>query len=175
MISCSGVIWPRPVAAAENAAASATAELELLPDETLVAVVIPQLNLLDAKITALGQPLHAPIPPLLMMGKGMLGLHDGLKDDGAVVLAMVGPTSDENKVGTSLVIIGITDYQKFIGQFSPQEDQGIAAITIHGQKLYAAKTKNNLAVLVKADDASRKLLERVVARRRTGSSRIWRR
>jgi hypothetical protein len=162
-ISCSGVIWNKSAAAAESAAASATSELELLPDETLVAVVVPQLNLLDAKITALGQPLHAPLPPLLMMGKGMLGLHDGLKDDGAVVLAMIGPATDENKVGTPLVIIGVTDYQKFIGQFSPQEDQGIAAVTIHGQKMYAAKAKNDLAVLVKADDASRKLLERVVS------------
>ncbi len=174
-ISYNAVIWSR-AAAAESAAASATTELELLPDETLAAVVVPQLSLLDAKITSLGQPLRAPIPPLMMMGKGMLGLHDGLKDDGALVLAMVGPASDENKMGTAMAIVGVTDYQKFIAQFSPQEQgQDIAAITVHGQKMYSAKAKNNFAVLVKADDASRQLLERVVSARRPRSSRTWHR
>jgi hypothetical protein len=163
-IAVSGLTLNRTVNAAESAAASATAELELLPDGTLAAVVVPQLNILDAKITALGQPLHAPIPPLLMMGKGMLGLRDGLKDDGAAVLAMVGPVSNENKMGTPLVIVGVTDYQKFIGQFSPQEQgQGITAITIHGQKMYAAKAKNSFAVLTEANDANQKLLERITS------------
>ncbi|HZZ29259.1 MAG TPA: hypothetical protein VFE46_14775 [Pirellulales bacterium] len=148
--------------AASNDAAAA---LTLLPDDTLAAVVIPQLNVLDAKISGLGGALQMPIPSPMMLGRGMIGLKDGLKEDGPLVVAAIGPSTEEHDFGTFVGLVAITDYQKLIGQFSPQDQGGgISQLTLpHVPKLLIAKVNDNFAVFAHAGDESRKQLERIVA------------
>jgi hypothetical protein len=156
----------QPVQAADTEAASSTSSaLELLPDETLAALVVPNLSLLDAKITGLGAPLQTPIPSPLMLGRGMIGLKDGLKEDGCVVIAMVGPLSGDNDYGTPVILIPASDYSKLIAQYSPTDQgHGVSLVHIPQSPPLLVASKNSYAVFVHSGDAGRKLLDSVLQR-----------
>ncbi|HTQ40695.1 MAG TPA: hypothetical protein VMJ32_16855 [Pirellulales bacterium] len=173
-LTLAGPICGAAARAAEGgAAASASAALEILPDETLAALVVPQLSMLDAKISGLGGPLQMPIPSTVMLGRSMIGLKDGLKDDGPLVLALVGPVKGDDDYGAVLGIVAADDYQKLIGQYSPQDQgQGISLVRVpQTPGLYVAQ-KNGFAVFVKATDDQRKVLQSVLQRKAEMSNTI---
>lgn len=138
--------------------------LELVPDDVLAVAVVPQLKNFDTKISSLGGPLKFPVPPPIATGFTVLGFAQGLDETRPVALALV-PTSEKGDA-VGLTYLPISDYDKLIGQLSPQDkENGISQISLAAGQWLAAK-KGDYAVLAgEASIGARKALDRALARR----------
>ena len=69
--------------------------LDVIPSDAWAAVIVRDLKGLNDKVIGVGQQLGLPIGPgtmagdPLMMAKGMLGIMEGLNDNGSVALVLL--------------------------------------------------------------------------------------
>jgi hypothetical protein len=97
--------------------------LKLVPDSALGVVVLNRPSTLDFKIQALGRQLQLPIPsPLAILGQ-QTGLHEGL-DETASIALLVLPPQGKLPMPTPIILVPVTDYDKFLAQFNPEGPAG---------------------------------------------------
>jgi hypothetical protein len=119
-----------------------------VPQGALAFGVIRNVGELDKKIAAIAQELQIPVPSPLMAIRAQAGIQEGLDEKGALVFAIFPPTERQDPVFPGLplpvLLVPVTDYAKFVGQFNPDDAKSdvvetrIGAIMKHGN--YAAIT-----------------------------------
>src|SRR5262249_2131881 len=102
------------IRAADAPASSGSAVFSMLPDDTLVVIVVPKLSDLDTKFVKLGAPLKVPVPSLLTETKQALGIKEGLNESGTAVFAMVDSGEDKSHENSGIGFLPVSDYAKFI-------------------------------------------------------------
>ncbi|HEY2881095.1 MAG TPA: hypothetical protein VGJ15_01650, partial [Pirellulales bacterium] len=153
-----------PAFAADDSAASKIPALEFVPNEAWGVIVVPHLSQLDAKISKLGLLLKMPIPSVLEQAKTVLGIKEGVNEEGAVVTVLMPSVSGAGDEPSLIGFIPTTDYQKFINQFSPQDKgNGVSLISPHGNAntVLVAK-KDDYVVFTHNSENERKLLDQVL-------------
>lgn len=129
MFEFTGVVWGKP-----NQIISA---LNMVPVDAPIAIVVPSLSTLNDKAAQLNQQaLGSSVPPLNdLLGtiKGMLGIPNGLNDDGSLIL-MVTDAQALNQDGPepvdppAIMLIPVTDYAQFVAQLGGNADEAVTRI-----------------------------------------------
>ncbi|MBN1491167.1 MAG: hypothetical protein JXA69_14735 [Phycisphaerae bacterium] len=165
--SCLSVAWAAP--------AEPRSVLDAIPSDAWAAVIVRDLKGLNDKVIEVGQQLGLPIGPgtmagdPLMMAKGMLGIMEGLNDNGSVALVLL--KTDQltaDAFGKSVVLlVPCTDAPAFIEQFATTAPataadtqaskpaappEGITAIELMGKPSFAA-VKGGYALVAPEPDA----------------------
>lgn len=139
--------------------------LELLPDDTLVAVIVPKLSDLDTKVAKLGGPLKFPVPGLLTMAKAIHGVQQGLDEERSAAMVLLAPSDGKGGDPSGVGFLPTSDYQKLIGQFAPQnKGNGINLIKVPGASNFLLAQKADYAVFVGPTEEEQKILGHVLAK-----------
>lgn len=136
--------------------------LEIIPDNSLGFVVIKDLSDTNERLAKLTQKMQLPVPDLLDMAKGFLGVDKGLDEKGGIALALVsGPQGSEWPDSALFAVVPVTDYKEFIAAFQPEDAEArITGVTVWGMKMLAAN-KGNFAIL--AFEGRNEALEKFLA------------
>ena len=161
-----------------QAVAGAAGALKLVPEDALGFVVVNRLSDVDKNVGKLAAALQLPMPGPVEMLKTRAGVKEGLDDNGAAVVAFLpreaaaGSTGETpDKPHEAFVLIPVTDYAKFIGQFQPEDATAeITTVTI-GKEKSVVGHKDAYAVFAEANRkdrlaqflASTKSVESIVA------------
>src|SRR4029079_18553941 len=101
-----------------------------------------------------------PAPDLLTLAKSYAGVEKGLNEKGSIAAAIFPHPTDEGTFYFAIVV-PVTDYKEFIGQFSPDDaDAAISVVKIIGEDAAVTK-KGDFAIFTDSDQ--RGLLERFQA------------
>ena len=126
-------------------AAASAQVLEQLPDKTLVVVKIKNLSAVSGKIAGLAQRMDVAgmwvgLPDLLNYACQQNGIKEGLDKSGDVMVVGVYDDTAPGPGGMkAMVLVPITDYQKFLGNFpSAAREQEMDTIEIKGTKTFVA-------------------------------------
>ncbi len=122
--------------------------LEVIPEGALGFAVIQDLADANEKMAKVMQKMQLPLPDLLTLAKGFLGVQEGLDENGGLAVALAsGPEGREWAESVFFVVVPVTDYKAFISPLEPDDaDAPITSITIAGMKMTVGK-KGNFAVL----------------------------
>jgi hypothetical protein len=159
--------WSLQVVAADTPAEQPIAAgqlevLKLIPDDVVAAIVISKLANVDVNVARLSAAIKIPIPAPLAMGKGILGIKDGIDLQGSA--AFVGVATAEDKAPEKIAFLPVSDYSTLIGQLMPEDQgSGISSVKLAGQTMLVGR-KNSYAVITSNSPEARKQLERVLAR-----------
>lgn len=136
--------------------------LEMIPEGSLGFAVIPDLAEANQKIAKVTQKMQLPLPDVLTMAKGFLGVQDGVDESGGLAMALAsGPEGREWEESVFFAVVPVSDYQAFIESLDPQDaDAKTTVITIAGMKMTAAK-KGNYAIVAFGDKPQ--AVEQIVA------------
>lgn len=136
--------------------------LEVIPDRALGFAVIKDLSDANDRLTKVTQKMQLPVPDLLTMAKGFLGVDKGLDEKGGLAVALVsGPSGREWEESAFCAVVPVTDYKEFIAPFEPEDaDAKVTGVTVAGQKMVVGK-KGNFAVLAFGERAL--ALEQILA------------
>lgn len=139
--------------------------LKFVPDDALMAIVTPRIGNLDAKLSTVSGLLKMPTPGLLQSAQGIFGLREGLDLDRSAALVLVSGADGRTNDSVGVGFLPISDYDKLIGQFSPQAtEHGISRLKVPGTPGFLIARKDEYAVFVGPTDDERTLLERVIRR-----------
>ncbi len=131
--------------------------LSVIPDDAWGVAVIRNISDTSARIGKLVQKMQIPAPDLLALGKSHTGAEKGLNEKGSIAAAIFAHPTDENAFNFA-VVVPVTDYKEFIGQFGPDDaDATISKISILGEDSLVTK-KGEFAVFTDTDQ--KELLER---------------
>ncbi len=126
----SALLWAAsPAPAAEDI-------LKLVPESALGFAVIHRPADLDAKLRSLARELHLPpLSPLAIL-KQQCKIEEGLDEHGTVGLIVLPPES-EDAMPVAILLIPVTDYEKFFKPFELGEakEEGIAEVEIFNAQL----------------------------------------
>jgi hypothetical protein len=146
-------VWMLLTAAAAPAAEGV---LKLVPDSALGCVVINRPGTFDAKLQELGRHMELPMPSLLGMVKERTGLREGVDEQGTVALVFL-PQKSANKAPIPVLLLPVTDYGKFLGQFHPEgAAEGTTKIELVGTSAWVRHVGGYAAL---TDEEHRDVLE----------------
>ncbi len=137
---------------AASARAQAPAALNQAPKDAQLVLVIPNLQSFSDKLANLKDQLNLPAPAmddLLGEFKAEFGMDNGFDDNGSM-LVVVEDLATALANGTQpayVMLIPVTDYAAFIGNFNGQADGGLTALTMPGGQPGFAKQVGGFAVL----------------------------
>ena len=100
------------------AAPAAEDILKLVPDSAFGFLAINQPAAVDAKFQTLARQVRLPAPSPLAMLK-QFGMGEGLDVKGMAAMLVLPPQGD-NPLPTPILLVPVTDYGKFRGQFQPE-------------------------------------------------------
>lgn len=141
------------------------AVLELFPDDSLIAIVTPNIGNLDAKLSMVAGLLKMPMPGLLQSAQRLFGLREGLDLNRSAALVLVGTADGRSSDSVGVGLLPISDYDKLIGQFSPQTaEDGVSRISVPGTPGFLIARRGAYAVFVGPTEDERKILERAIRR-----------
>jgi hypothetical protein len=124
--------------------------LESIPDTALAVVIVNHAEEMSDKIDRLAKQVHAPAVSVLTTIKLQAGMHEGLDDKGTVALALL-PAKDAAAPPQAVLLLPVTDYDKFLAQFQPDDvAKPIARIRLAGAPMLIGK-RGSYAVLAAAD------------------------
>ncbi|MEE9211289.1 MAG: hypothetical protein V3U29_01420 [Phycisphaeraceae bacterium] len=126
--------WSQPARADAQAVADA---LDQAPAGAHLVLVVPSLSGASAKLAMLNQEMELENPELddaLANFKQQLGMVEGVDDDGALLLVVTdfGPAIAWENEPDMLLLVPVTDYDAFVGNFTGQAD-AVAAPTEPGE------------------------------------------
>jgi len=158
---------PAATSFAADSAASGKALLEAVPADAWAVLMVPSLKSLDSKLAMLGKQLQMPIPPVVAMAQGQLGLGEELDTAGGLALVMM----DFKTIGPDgvVVLMPTTNADALIKKLAAAapaggedgDDEGgnkkpaaksddvggdVTKCAIMGQPCYAAKKGNFVAI-----------------------------
>ena len=132
---------------AATLASAADEILKLVPDSALGFAVINRLGAIDSKIQELGRQVQIPLPSLLAKLKEDVGASEGLDEKGSIALLAL-PAADDSPMPALVLLVPVTDYKKFIGQFKPEESAAIATkIEIKGSEAWVRSVGGYAAIM----------------------------
>jgi hypothetical protein len=136
--------------------------LQAIPGDAIGFVVVNQLDRVSAKVVKLGGKLKLPILVApLQLGKVALGIDKGLDEKGTIAAVALPGGGDDHPNG--VLLVPVTDYKEFIGNFKPkQAEDKISEITVMAKTFYAGE-KSGYAVLVDEDGGGKETLKKVLA------------
>ena len=159
------------IAALAGAAGQVRADddvLKLVPDMALGFAIVNRPEAADAKLQALGQQMKLPIPSALAKlggpgGIGPGGIQEGL-DKKRPIAVLVLPPKEGMPIPTVILLVPVTDYAKFVGQFKPGETEaGVSKIALFGSPAltrsigsYAALTSEEVPRCAERPQAGRR-------------------
>jgi len=122
--------------------------LEVIPEGALGFAVINDLADTNQRLATVSQKMQLPLPDVLTMAKGFVGVEDGLDENGGMAIALAsGPEGREWAESVFFAVVPVTDYQAFIAPLQPDDaDAPITGVTIAGMEMTAGR-KGNYAVL----------------------------
>ncbi len=119
--------------------------LDVIPQDTLGFVVVPDIASMDSKISEVAKLMKLPAPSVLMLAKLSAGVKAGLDNNGSMAVALV-ENDDADMPVAPLFFLPTSDYPALIKSFEPEDATArIAKITIGGAPGFAAK-KGNYAI-----------------------------
>lgn len=123
--------------------------LEVVPAGALGFAVINDLSDTNERVAKVLQKMQLPLPDLLTMAKGFVGVEKGLDEKGGMAVALVsGPQGREWEESAFCAIVPVTDYKEFIAPFEPEDpDAKLTSVTVAGLDMMVGR-KGNFAVLV---------------------------
>jgi len=143
-----------------TAAVAANSVVDLVPPEALGFAAVQNLGHTDEKLESLGRKMQVPIPSLLDQLKKEGGITEGLDERGsAAMIAMPAMNSDEPPI--MILVVPVDDYEKFLGQFEPEEPKGGLTEITAMDAAFVAANKDGYALL--AEPKHRKTLKAVLA------------
>lgn len=139
------------VGALTPARAVEMAVLDQAPAEAPVVIVVPSLSKLNQKIAMMNDAMGLHLPQLadaLSTFKQSLGIGEGLREDGALIVAL---TSVEGMDGPGeppmVLLMPVSDYATFVKNFHGDATQEIAALTMPGGQPGFVKKSEGYAVM----------------------------
>lgn len=145
---------------ASSALAAATEDvLKLVPDGALGVVVVNRPGAVDGKIQDLGRQMQLPVPSLLMLLDLQVNFRKGFDQDGSLAVIVL-PAQQGRAFPTPILLVPVSDYEKFLGQFEPEEAKdGLTRITLKGVSGWARQIGGYAAV---TDGSYREVLEKTL-------------
>lgn len=136
--------------------------LTVIPDDALGFAVIKNLGEANERVGIVAQKMQLPLPDLLTMVKGYVGVEDGLDEKGGIAVALASGGKGREWADSALVVIvPVTDYQKLIEPLQPEDaDAAITGVTVMGQSAVVGK-KDNFAVFAFGEETDK--LEKFLA------------
>jgi hypothetical protein len=121
--------------------------LEVIPDDVLGFAVIDDLTDTNERITKLTQKMQLPVPDVLGMAKGYLGVDKGLDEKGGLAVALVAGPEDRPLAGSApMIIVPVTDYAEFLKPLAPKDaEAAVTEVTVFGTPMLVGK-KGSFAV-----------------------------
>jgi len=136
--------------------------LEQVPDSALGFAVIPNLTEANDKIGVLTAKMQFPVPDVLTLVKGMVGIGEGMDDAGGLAIAAVPSSDDEEAPLAWYGFVPVTDYQEFIKSLAPRDvGAEITEVTVFGQAMLVGE-KGKFAVIA-MDSEHPEALKKLVA------------
>ena len=131
--------------------------LAVIPADAWGVAVIRNLADTSARVGKLAQKMRIPAPDLLALGKAYAGVEKGLNEKGSIAAAIFAHPTDEGGFNFA-VLVPVTDYKEFIGQYHPDDaDATIAQVKILGEDALVTHM-GDFAVFTDTDQ--KELLER---------------
>ncbi len=149
--------------------------LGAIPDNALGFGVIRDIGDANARIGKLTEKMQLPVPDVLTLAKGLLGVDKGLDEKGGIAVAVVPLDEDEADAKkdaeedddededdvTMVFVVPVTDYKEFVGQLDAKDSEGgISEASLAGQDVLVAK-KGNFALI--GDSDQKEAFEKFVA------------
>jgi len=136
--------------------------LEQVPDSALGFAVIPNLTEANDKIGTLTAKMQLPVPDVLTLVKGMVGIGEGMDDAGGLAIAAVPSSDDEDAPLAWYGFVPVTDYKEFLKALSPvDEDADVTEVTVFGQTMLVGQ-KGKFAVIA-MDSEHPEALKKLIA------------
>ena len=105
--------------------------LTVIPGSALGFAAVRHLSGVDAKLLALAQQVGVPAPSPLAIAKMRFGMQEGVDEQGSAAVALFkAPGENAMPPVAPVILIPVTDYDKFIAQFQP-EDAKATVIRTH--------------------------------------------
>lgn len=137
--------------------------LKQVPADTLMLVKLTNARQVSDKVAKLSETLGiAQFQPQMKdplgFAKEQLGVTQGIKEDGDVVLAFLDPAAIGQRGDESiLVLIPVTDYQQFVGNFQgAQQDGEVTEARITGETSFIAQWGDYAAISPSKDVVSKR-------------------
>ncbi|MGO8751332.1 MAG: hypothetical protein ACLQNE_35750 [Thermoguttaceae bacterium] len=132
---------------AATPAPAADEVLKLVPDSALGFVVVNRLGAVDAKIQELGRQMQIPLPGLMAKLKEAVGSLEGVDENGSAVSLILPPPAD-SAMPALVLLVPVTDYAKFVGQFQPEDGAAAATkIEVHGSQTWVRSIGGYAAIM----------------------------
>jgi hypothetical protein len=135
--------------------------LKVVPREALGFAVVNNLSQASGRVVEVAERLQVPLPfgAPLEAAKKMLGIHKGLNDQGAALLAVL-PGRNENAQPIALAYLPVRDYKALLREIKAQGDGDVAEVQFPDGKTGVIAHKGDFAVVTEAKH--RKALERAL-------------
>jgi hypothetical protein len=168
-MTCSSLVglprWRSVLAASAGLAVSATsvlavpAVMDRVPPTSIATIAIPNFATFKKDLESLGTLLQVPVAEGLDQF-GLLRDGKGLKPDGSVAVVIFPPAKAGGGEGAeavegeprAVVIVPVTNYADFLGNFNAQPGGGVDAIEIEGEPAHAKDLGDGFAALAKTTD-----------------------
>ena len=126
--------------------------LEVIPDGALGFAVIKDLSDANEKVTKVTQKMQIPMPDLLTLAKGFVGVQKGLDEKGGLAIALVaGPDGRQWEDSAFFAVVPVTDYKELIAPMSPEDvDAAVTTVSVSGMNMVVGK-KGSFAVFAFAE------------------------
>lgn len=135
------------------------AVMDRVPETAVVTIAVPNFTTFKKDVESLGTLLKLPIG----QGLDQFGLlkadAKGIKQDGSVaIIVFAAPTKKDDMGGEEsgepmpVVLVPITDYAAFLGNFAAKAGGGIDEIQIEGEPAFAKDLGGGFAALAKQKD-----------------------
>ncbi len=136
--------------------------LEQIPDSALGFAVIPNLTEANDKIGTLTAKMQLPVPDVLTLVKGMVGIGEGMDDTGGLAIAAVPSSDDEDAPLAWYGFVPVSDYNEFIKALAPGDaDADVTEVTVFGQAMLVGE-KGKFAVIA-MDSEHPEALKKLIA------------
>ncbi len=131
--------------------------LKQISADAQAAVILPKLSETNGQIAALQRQLQLPVPEmdnLLEAFKNEAGMINGFNDDGALAIVFrdLDKAIADHQPPTAFLLIPVTDYAAFVGNFAGNAGQPVTAITLRRHAGFARKL-GGYALLGKSKEA----------------------
>jgi hypothetical protein len=152
-----------------NPAAAQGNILDQIPAGSQVAVVVPKLTSLSAKLKMINEKLGLQIPQLqdvLLSAKANLGLVKGIDDNGGLIMAATslpipplpqpGVQPDPPPQPGFVILVPVTNYSVFLGNFGSNVVQqgGLASVNFMGQPWFLSKSGKHAVLGMRKQDVT---------------------
>jgi hypothetical protein len=126
--------------------------LEVIPEGTLGFALIKDLSDANEKVGKVTQKMQIPMPDLLTLVKGFVGVEKGLDEKGGLAIALVGgPEGRQWEDSAFFAVVPFTDYKELIAPLSPGDaDAAVTTVSVSGMNMVVGK-KGSFAVFAFAE------------------------